>query len=50
MEDDFTKDLAEFLWANAIYSTLVEDHACEWHSVSKFIFFNVVLPKFVIHI
>ncbi|KAJ7281662.1 F1 complex, gamma subunit of ATPase [Mycena rebaudengoi] len=29
MEDDFTKDLAEFSLANAIYSALVEAHACE---------------------
>ncbi|CCM04500.1 uncharacterized protein FIBRA_06680 [Fibroporia radiculosa] len=29
MEDDVTKDLAEFSLANAIYATLVESHACE---------------------
>ncbi|KAJ7695190.1 ATPase, F1 complex, gamma subunit domain-containing protein [Mycena rosella] len=29
MEDDFTKDLAEFSLANAIYAALVEAHACE---------------------
>ncbi|KAI5117902.1 hypothetical protein M0805_003598 [Coniferiporia weirii] len=29
MEDDVTKDLAEFALANAIYSALVESHACE---------------------
>ena len=29
MEDDFTKDLAEFSLANAIYFALVEAHACE---------------------
>ena len=29
MEDDFTKDLAELSLANAIYSALVEAHACE---------------------
>ena len=29
MEDDVTKDLAEFTLANAIYSALVEGHACE---------------------
>ena len=29
MEDDFTKDLSEFWLANAIYSALVEAHACE---------------------
>ncbi|KAG6333405.1 hypothetical protein ID866_5687, partial [Astraeus odoratus] len=29
MEDDFTKDLAEFALANAIYAALVEGHACE---------------------
>ncbi|OSX58420.1 hypothetical protein POSPLADRAFT_1041442 [Postia placenta MAD-698-R-SB12] len=29
MEDDVTKDLAEFSLANAIYATLVEGHACE---------------------
>lgn len=29
MEDDFTKDLAEFALANAIYAALVEAHACE---------------------
>lgn len=29
MEDDFTKDLAEFSLANAIYAALVEGHACE---------------------
>ena len=28
-EDDFIKDLAEFLLANAIYSALAEAHACE---------------------
>jgi len=29
MEDDVTKDLAEFTLANAIYAALVENHACE---------------------
>ncbi|KAI0340279.1 ATP synthase F1 gamma [Trametopsis cervina] len=29
MEDDITKDLAEFAFANAIYAALVEGHACE---------------------
>ncbi|KIK96895.1 hypothetical protein PAXRUDRAFT_272556 [Paxillus rubicundulus Ve08.2h10] len=29
MEDDVTKDLAEFTLANAIYAALVEGHACE---------------------
>ena len=29
MEDDFTKDLAKFSLANAIYFALVEAHACE---------------------
>jgi len=29
MEDDVTKDLAEFSLANAIYATLIEGHACE---------------------
>ncbi|EJD01896.1 ATP synthase F1 gamma [Fomitiporia mediterranea MF3/22] len=29
MEDDVTKDLAEFTLANAIFSALVESHACE---------------------
>ncbi|KAF9238073.1 ATP synthase F1 gamma [Melanogaster broomeanus] len=29
MEDDVTKDLAEFSLANAIYAALVEGHACE---------------------
>lgn len=29
MEDDVTKDLAEFSLANAIYSALIEGHACE---------------------
>ncbi|KAI0074268.1 ATP synthase F1 gamma [Panus rudis PR-1116 ss-1] len=29
MEDDVTKDLAEFALANAIYAALVESHACE---------------------
>ncbi|THV02257.1 ATP synthase F1 gamma [Dendrothele bispora CBS 962.96] len=29
MEDDFTKDLAEFSLANAVFSALVEGHACE---------------------
>ncbi|EIW79629.1 ATP synthase F1 gamma [Coniophora puteana RWD-64-598 SS2] len=29
MEDDVTKDLAEFVLANAIYSALAEAHACE---------------------
>jgi F0F1-type ATP synthase gamma subunit len=29
MEDDVTKDLAEFSLANAIYAALVESHACE---------------------
>jgi F-type H+-transporting ATPase subunit gamma len=32
MEDDVTKDLAEFALANAIYSALVEGHACEQSS------------------
>ena len=42
MEDDVTKDLAEFALANAIYAALVEGHACEQsaryvmpHSVQK---------------
>jgi F-type H+-transporting ATPase subunit gamma len=29
MEDDVTKDLAEFSLANAIYASLIEGHACE---------------------
>jgi hypothetical protein len=29
MEEDSTKDLAEFALANAIYAALVEGHACE---------------------
>ncbi|KAJ7623366.1 ATP synthase F1 gamma [Roridomyces roridus] len=29
MEDDFTKDLAEFSLANAIFAALTESHACE---------------------
>ncbi|KAH8829134.1 ATPase, F1 complex, gamma subunit domain-containing protein [Flagelloscypha sp. PMI_526] len=29
MEDDFTKDLAEFSLANAIFAALTEGHACE---------------------
>ncbi|KAF8273668.1 ATP synthase F1 gamma [Lactarius quietus] len=29
MEDDVTKDLAEFSLANAIYAALIEGHACE---------------------
>lgn len=29
MEDDVTKDLAEFGLANAIFAALVEGHACE---------------------
>lgn len=29
MEDDVTKDLAEFSLANAIYAAIVEAHACE---------------------
>ncbi|KAI0317362.1 ATP synthase F1 gamma [Amylostereum chailletii] len=29
MEDDVTKDLAEFALANSIYAALVESHACE---------------------
>ena len=29
MEDDVTKDLAEFSLANAIFAALVEAHACE---------------------
>ncbi len=29
MEDDVTKDLAEFALANALYAALVEGHACE---------------------
>jgi len=29
MEDDVTKDLAEFTLANAIYAALIEGHACE---------------------
>ena len=29
MEDDVTRDLAEFSLANAIYAALVEAHACE---------------------
>ena len=32
MEDDVTKDLAEFSLANAIYAALVEGHACEQSS------------------
>ena len=29
MEDDITRDLAEFSLANAIYAALIEGHACE---------------------
>ena len=29
MEEEVTKDLAEFALANAIYAALVEGHACE---------------------
>jgi F-type H+-transporting ATPase subunit gamma len=29
IEDEATKDLAEFSLANAIYAALVEAHACE---------------------
>ncbi|KAJ3790122.1 ATPase, F1 complex, gamma subunit domain-containing protein [Lentinula aff. detonsa] len=29
MEDDFTKDLAEFSLANALFAALTESHACE---------------------
>jgi F-type H+-transporting ATPase subunit gamma len=29
MEDDFTRDLAEFSLANAVFAALVESHACE---------------------
>lgn len=29
MEDDVTKDLAEFSLANALYAALTEGHACE---------------------
>ncbi len=32
MEDDVTKDLAEFSLANAIFAALVESHACEQSS------------------
>jgi len=32
MEDDATRDLAEFTLANAIYAALVEGHACEMSS------------------
>ena len=32
MEDDVTKDLAEFSLANAIYAALVEGHAAEINS------------------
>jgi len=32
MEDDTTKDFAEFSLANAIYAALVEGHACEQSS------------------
>lgn len=32
MEDDATKDLAEFALANAIYAVLVEGHAAEINS------------------
>ena len=29
MEEEVTKDLAEFALANAVYAALVEGHACE---------------------
>jgi F-type H+-transporting ATPase subunit gamma len=32
MEDDVTRDIAEFSLANAIYAALVEGHACEMSS------------------
>ena len=32
MEEEATKDLAEFGLANAIYAALVEAHACEQSS------------------
>lgn len=34
MEDDATKDLAEFALANAVYAVLVEGHAAEINSRS----------------
>jgi hypothetical protein len=45
MEDDVTKDLAEFSLANAIYATLIEGHACEIsaryaHGIIAFPHFN----------
>lgn len=41
MEDDVTKDLAEFSLANAIYAALIEGHACE---ISARFVTNVTLP------
>lgn len=40
MEDDVTKDLAEFSLANAIYAALVESHACE--QSARYVFFKAV--------
>jgi len=47
MEDDFTKDLAEFSLANAIYAALVEAHACEQSArwVNFFLFVHDCSPR-----
>ena len=42
MEDDVTKDLAEFSLANAIYAALVEGHACEQSARYVQIHLNVI--------
>jgi hypothetical protein len=50
MEDDVTKDLAEFSLANAIYAALVEAHACEQSAryVYKANFTSYFSPSLVI--
>lgn len=48
MEDDFTKDLAEFSLANAIYAALVEGHACE--QSARFVTFDTLPSLFSLDI
>lgn len=42
MEDDVTKDLAEFSLANAIFAALTEGHACE--QSARYVSFLLLLP------
>ena len=47
MEDDLTKDFAEFSLANAIYAALVEAHACQQSARYVSITFTVSITSII---